>query len=337
MLPTDEVGARRDGAFIGSNLRSLLGPQLLRLLDDANVLDIHLNDDGRVWVRHRRLGNLPTDHHVDANSALALLSFLAGAERKELTPQNPTLGGVLPIGGVRFQGAIPPVVSSPVFSLRKPAATVYSLDSYVSSGRLSAPQVSYLRQAIRAAPSRPPLNTLVVGGTGSGKTTLANALLRELASETDRILILEDTPEIRCDSPNRVSFLTNPHSATGLRELLRATLRHDPDRIVVGEVRGAEALDLLKAWSTGHPGGIATLHATDPLGALERLDNLAQEAGVGSQRWLIAHTVELIVHLPSKASTVQPATLTRLGGLTPQSHYALVPVNVDGAELPTTP
>ena len=194
----------------------------------------------------------------------------------------------LPETGERFEGLLPPVVTAPAFAIRKPAIAVLTLEDYVAVGIMAEVQAETLRQAVRAR-----RNILVAGGTSTGKTTLTNALLAEVAKTTDRVVLIEDTRELQCSSPNLVALRTKDGVAS-LSDIVRPSLRLRPDRIPVGEVRGAEALDLLKAWGTGHPGGIGTIHAGTALGALRRLEQLIQEAVVTVPRPLIAETIDVI-------------------------------------------
>ncbi|MGH7089773.1 MAG: ATPase, T2SS/T4P/T4SS family, partial [Stellaceae bacterium] len=176
----------------------------------------------------------------------------------------------MPESGERFEGLIPPVVAAPCFAIRRPAIAVYTLADYVECGIMSGKQAELLRAAVRGRQ-----NVLVAGGTSTGKTTLVNALLAEIAKTGDRIVLIEDTRELQCAAPNLVALRTKDGIAS-LSDLVRSSLRLRPDRIPIGEVRGAEALDLLKAWGTGHPGGVGTLHAGTALGALRRLEQLIQ-------------------------------------------------------------
>ncbi|OYX47011.1 MAG: P-type conjugative transfer ATPase TrbB, partial [Alphaproteobacteria bacterium 32-64-14] len=194
-----------------------------------------------------------------------------------------------PPRGERFEGVLPPVSRAPCFAIRKPASRVFTLDDYQASGVITPEQAATLRAAIRDH-----ANIMVAGGTGSGKTTLANALLHEIAQLGERVVILEDTRELQCAAEDVVALRTQPGSVS-LSDLVRSTLRLRPDRIVVGEVRGPEALDLLKAWNTGHPGGIATLHANSASAALSRLEQLTMEVCETPPRALIAEAIDLIV------------------------------------------
>jgi type IV secretion system protein VirB11 len=165
-------------------------------------------------------------------------------------------------------------------------------------------------------------NILVAGGTSTGKTTLTNALLAEVAKTTDRVVLIEDTRELQCSSPNLVALRTKDGVAS-LSDLVRSSLRLRPDRIPIGEVRGPEALDLLKAWGTGHPGGIGTIHAGTALGALRRLEQLIQEAVVTVPRALIAETIDVIAVLSGRGVNRRLSGLVSVEGLKPDGDYLI--------------
>jgi type IV secretion system protein VirB11 len=226
----------------------------------------------------------------------------------------------LPETGERFEGLIPPVVAAPAFAIRKPAVAVFTLDDYVAAGVVTADQAAILRGSV--AERR---NVLVAGGTSTGKTTLVNALLAEIARTGDRVVLIEDTRELQCKAPNLVALRTKDGVAS-LSDLVRSSLRLRPDRIPIGEVRGAEALDLLKAWGTGHPGGIGTIHAGSALGALRRLEQLVQEAVVTVPRALIAETINVIAVLAGRGAERRLIELARVEGLGPAGDYTLAPV-----------
>jgi type IV secretion system protein VirB11 len=223
----------------------------------------------------------------------------------------------LPESGERFEGLLPPVVTAPAFAIRKPAIAVFTLEDYVASGIISPAQCVFLRAAVVGRE-----NILVAGGTGTGKTTLTNALLAEISRSQDRIVMIEDTRELQCTAPNLVAMRTKEGVAT-LSDLVRSSLRLRPDRIPIGEVRGAEALDLLKAWGTGHPGGFGTIHAGTTLGALRRLEQLIQEAVTTVPRPLIAETIGLIAVLVRDGAGRRLAELARVEGLDSSGEYRL--------------
>ena len=229
----------------------------------------------------------------DGERIVRLVAHHVGAE---VHPGSPRVSAELPETGERFEGLLPPVVAAPAFAIRKPAVAVFTLDDYVAAGIMRAGQAETLRAAV--ADRR---NILVAGGTSTGKTTLTNALLAEVAKTADRVVLIEDTRELQCKAPNLVALRTKDGVAS-LSDLVRSSLRLRPDRIPIGEVRGAEALDLLKAWGTGHPGGVGTIHAGSALGALRRMEQLIQEAVVTVPRALIAETIQFIAVLAGRGS-----------------------------------
>ncbi len=272
-------------------LATALGPSIATILAAADTIEVIVNPDGRVWAervgRGREFAGFRLEP-TETERAIRLIATLTGAE---VTRDRPIVSAELPPRGERFEGLLPPVVRAPCFAIRKPASQIISLDDYVASGVINDAQRLELKHAITDH-----ANIIVAGGTGSGKTTLANALLAEIAALNERVVILEDTRELQCAAEDVVALRTQPGSVT-LSDLVRSTLRLRPDRIVVGEVRGPEALDLLKAWNTGHPGGIATLHANSARAALARLEQLAMEASTSPPTALIAEAVDLVVFI----------------------------------------
>jgi type IV secretion system protein VirB11 len=211
------------------------------------------------------------------------------------------------------------VVAAPTFAIRKPAVAVFTLNDYVAAGIMTSDQAEALRTAVAARK-----NILVAGGTSTGKTTLTNALLAEVAKTADRVVLIEDTRELQCLAPNLVALRTKD-GVVSLSDLVRSSLRLRPDRIPIGEVRGAEALDLLKAWGTGHPGGVGTIHAGSALGALRRLEQLIQEAVVTVPRALIAETIDVVAVLSGRGRERRLTELMCVTGLGPAGDYVLSP------------
>jgi len=289
-------------------LRTAMGPEIAAALADPEVVEVLLNPDGSLWVDRLGTGRAPTGAALPPPVAERIIRLVAAHVRAEVHAGTPILSAELPETGERFLGVLPPVVRAPSFAIRKRALRIMSLAQYVADGILTEDQATFLRQAVRER-----LNVIVAGGTSTGKTTLANALLDEIAETRDRVLILEDTVELQCRSDDHVSLRTEP-GVTNMADLVRATLRLRPDRIVVGEVRGAEALDLLKAWGTGHPGGIATVHAGSALGALTRLEQLVQEVSVTVPRALIAEAVHVIVFIAGRGHARRVREIARVTG-----------------------
>jgi type IV secretion system protein VirB11 len=288
-----------------------LGPEIKDALKNPEVLDVVLNPDGSIWMATAS-GMVPLGGTMEPGAAEALISTVASLLEKVVTAEEPILEGIIPFyGDLRFAAVLPPVADAPIFAIRRRSPRIYDLDEdYVGKGLLSAEDANTLRDHIRSR-----RNIVVSGGTGSGKTSLVNALLREIEKlcPGSRCALLEDTAELHVPSSNSFRLVATPSVPIAL--LLRTVLRLLPGRIVVGEVRGAEAHVLLKAWNTGHPGGLATVHANSAPEALLRLDQLAQEAGVSSQSALIAQTVHLVVHLAGRASQLRVTDLVRVEGL----------------------
>lgn len=299
-----------------------LGPAILGAFADDDVTEIYLNpQDGTVRFDTRSRGRVASgvrldDHRVEMflNAVAASLGLMLGADNPRLEAELPALG----FRGSRLQGFVPPVTPGPAFNIRKPPALVYSLDDYVVAGIVSAVQRNELRRAVFEH-----RNILIAGGTNSGKTTLANAVLKEVTDlfPAERIVILEDTVELQCVATDHLALRTGPNVT--LAQLVKSALRTSPTRIVVGEVRGSEALDLLDAWATGHPGGVATVHASSAEGALLRLDRLAQRANVPPQHYLVAEAIHLIAVVEGSNAGRRVADLVRVAGLDRAGRYVL--------------
>lgn len=265
---------------------------ILPYLEEARVIEIMLNPDGRVWVDRAGEGMSATETTMSPTEAEAFLRFVATESGATLTRDNPTLAGTLPHWHARVQGWIPPTVSRPAFTLRKPAPVIFSLDDYVTKQVITTAQRDAL---VRAILDRQ--NILVGGGTGTGKTTFANALLGVIAERTnDRLYIAEDRPELQCAAPNKILVRTE-RGKYEMRDAIFDALRGRPDRIIVGELRDSTALELLKAWFTGHPGGLATIHANDSPGMLKRFCQLIEEDRKTADRGLVAEAINVCVHL----------------------------------------
>ncbi|MBB2199855.1 MAG: P-type conjugative transfer ATPase TrbB [Gluconacetobacter sp.] len=305
-----------------SMLRTAMGPAIARHLADPAIIEVMLNPDGRLWIDRLSEGLSDTGETItpaDAERIVRLVAHHVGAEVHE---KAPLVSAELPTGE-RFEGLLPPVVTAPSFAIRKPAVAVFTLDDYVAAGIMTEGQASFLRHAVVDRK-----NILVAGGTSTGKTTLVNALLSEVAKTDDRVVLIEDTRELQCRAPNLVSLRTRDGVVT-LSELVRSALRLRPDRIPIGEVRGSEALDLLKAWGTGHPGGVGTLHAGTAIGALRRLEQLIQEVVVTVPRALIAETIDVIAVLSGRGNARRLSELATVNGLDPvTSDYRLVPADL---------
>jgi|TARA_R110000868_G_scaffold67056_13_gene199386 type IV secretion system protein VirB11 len=310
-------------------LRTAIGPMVGHWLTDPLVVEVMLNPDGCLWVDRLGTGLADTGRRLAPADAERIIRLVAHHVGLEVHARSPRVSAELPETGERFEGLLPPVVTAPAFAIRKPAIAVFTLADYVAAGIMSEHEADALRTGVTER-----LNILVAGGTGTGKTTLTNALLAEVARTNDRVVLIEDTRELQCAAPNLVAMRTKDGVAS-LSDLVRSSLRLRPDRIPIGEVRGAEALDLLKAWGTGHPGGIGTIHAGSALGALRRMEQLIQEAVVTVPRALIAETINLVAVLVRDGHGRRLTELTRVDGIDPVSgDFRLTPHSTSRGDTP---
>lgn len=274
-------------------LRRECGPIILEALADPKIIEIMLNPDGRIWMDHLDKGMFDSGHCMSPMNATNLIGTVADLRGKLINEQFEILETEFPLDGSRFEAEIPDVVPAPSFCLRKKAIRVFTLADYVKSGVMNEVQAACIRKAIISRRS-----LLIVGGPGTGKTTLANAILDEmvrLGDPNQRFVILEDTRELQCNAHNHVLLKTTKN--VNFQQLLRVALRSRPDKICMGECRGAEMLTLLKAWNTGTPGGLATVHANSAEAALVRITEMIEEAGSLPQPRLVCESVNVIVSI----------------------------------------
>ena len=275
-------------------LRHALGPVALSALIDPNVVEILANPDGQLILDKVGTGREATGSNLAPEARDRVIRLIADYVGEPVLPEDPRLSGVLPETGERFQGALPPVSRAPAFSIRKRPARIFTLEDYVADGSLEADQKALIESA---AIERK--NILIAGGTSSGKTTFANAILALPAFRDTRVILIEDTPELQCSAWDQVALLTRrAPKLIGVVDLVRDSLRLRPDRIVVGEMRdGAAALETLKAWNTGHPGGLSTIHANSAAEALLRLEDLTSEVATNVPRRAIGQAIDLVIHI----------------------------------------
>jgi type IV secretion system protein VirB11 len=286
--PIALVTARRRSA-----LARALGSAIAEALDADDVVEALVNADGAVWMDRVGHGLTATGHRLSPHDREAAIRLLAHEAGETVGEDRPSLQTILPDSAARVQALLPPLVEAPILAIRKRPRAIFTLEDYVRDGIATEQQATILSAAVRDKQ-----NLIVAGGTGSGKTTLLNALLAERPFQHARIVILEDTAELQCASPNCVQLLTKrTDPPVSMRDLVQMTLRLRPDRIVVGEVRDGAALEVLKAWNTGHPGGLLTLHANSAADALLRLEDLCLEARATPPKRLIASAVDLVVFI----------------------------------------
>jgi P-type conjugative transfer ATPase TrbB len=299
MLEDDRIKLNR----LQQKLWREFGDSITEWISNQNIYEIMLNPDGRLWVQDRVTGLVYYGDRLTSVQAMNLIGTVASFNDLIVNESHPILECELPFSGHRFEAIIPPVVNFPIFCIRKRASKIFSLNDYIEQQILSVTQADNLREALRIRK-----NILVVGGPGTGKTTFSNALLNEIPNqspEVQRIIILEDTRELQSSAPNTIFLQTSP--TIDFQQLLRAALRLRPDRICMGECRGSEMLTLLKAWNTGTPGGIATIHANSATTALSRVQEMVAESGSYPKPQLIVESINLIVSLsfhPTKGRIV---------------------------------
>lgn len=302
-----------------------MGPAIMAALADPLVTEVMVNPDGLLRLDRLGEGRSEAGVRIQPADAERIVRLVASNARTEVHGASPIVSAELPSvvpgsPGERFEGILPPVSTGPCFSIRKAASRLYFLSDYVRDRVMTEEAATILANAVASR-----RNILIAGGTSSGKTTLANALLAELASLDERVIIIEDTRELQCPARDCVLLRTRAGSVS-LADLVRSTLRLRPDRIVVGEVRGGEAVDMLKAWNTGHPGGIATVHANSAASALYRLEQLILEVLAVVPRRLIADSIGLIAFIEGRGAFRRLSSLLEVGGLDCAGEYLLRPL-----------
>src|SRR3989344_3683772 len=264
-------------------LRTAMGPLIAAALEDPDVVEIMLNPDGSLWIDRLSSGRSPTGVKLSEADGERIIRLVAAHVGTEVHRGQPLLTAELPETGERFEGILPPAAPGPAFALRKRAVSIIGLERYVADGILTEEQAEFLRRAVRER-----LNILIAGGTSTGKTTLANALLAEIAATGDRVLVLEDTVELQCAARDHVSLRTRS-GVVSMAELVRATMRL-------------------------RPGGIATIHASSAHGALLRLEQLILEVALTPPRALIAEAVNVIVFIAGRGRARHVQTIARVVG-----------------------
>lgn len=302
-------------------LKTAIGPVIAQALGDPAVIEVIVNPDGKLWIDRLGEGRGNIGVRIHPSETERIIRLVASHVRAEVHADNPIVSAELP-SGERFEGLLPPVALGPCFAIRKPATKILTLDDYVRDQIMVPIQAEALRKAVRERK-----NILVAGGTSSGKTTLTNALLAEIADCDERVILIEDTRELQCAAKDCVALRTRA-GAVSMADLVRSTLRLRPDRIVVGEVRGAEALDMLKAWNTGHPGGIATVHANSARSALYRIEQLVQESVTIVPRRLIADAIDMVVFIAGRGSDRRIETIAEVTGLDEHGDYVVKPLSL---------
>lgn len=274
-------------------LQNLMTGALWEAFADNKTVEVIINPDNSLWVE--KLGEeLKYLGDISPYTTRSIINLVSGYHQIETNANNPICECEFPIDNSRFEGLIPPIVANPCFCLRKKASAIFRLEKYIENNIMTEHQFSVITEAVKNHQ-----NILIVGGTGSGKTTLVNAVIAKMTElfPNERVAIIEDTGEIQCAAKDSIQMRSTVDLS--MTKLLKATLRLRPDRILVGEVRGEEALDLLDAWNTGHPGGIATLHANSAQAGLSRLKGLVtrNKSCPKNVESIIGEAVNVVVHI----------------------------------------
>ncbi len=287
-------------------LRRDLGQVICAALDERTTTEVVVNSDGSIWVERFGRGMEREEATILPEQAMRVMTTTAALLKMVVNQQQPIIEGLLPLDGSRFAGSVPPISTNASFNIRKKPMTIFTLEEYVENGTMTGEQMQAIHHAIDEK-----LNILVIGGTGSGKTTLLNAILDGVAKRTplDRVVMIQDTDEVQCKAPNVESFISTKDF--DMTYLLRHTMRRSPVRIVVGEVRGPEAHVLVKAWGTGHPGGVGTVHADSAEDGLPRIEDLIEEdPGKRVRPWSLAKAINVLVYI-EKETTGQRRRLVK--------------------------
>lgn len=298
-------------------INTALGEEILQYLHDDDVVEVMLNPDKKLWIDTLSQGRIQTDIEIPHTSSMRIINLVASAVETVVSKENPIISAELPGTGSRFQGMLPPTVVNPSFTIRKKAIKIFTLKDYLEKETITEKQYEIICRAVKDRK-----NILVVGGTSTGKTTLCNAIINEMAKYDNRVVILEDTQELQCSAQD-VVFMRTTDNAT-MRDLLKSTMRFRPDRIMVGEIRGGEALDLLKAWNSGHPGGVCTIHANDCKSGLEKLEQYIQEVATTPQQKLIASSVDVIITIKKQGIRRYIDSIMELEGY--KDDYSLIEI-----------
>ena len=298
-------------------LKSALGVHIQEYLKDDSIVEIMLDPNGHIWCERLGTGLFDTGNSLSQDSAMRVIKLIASATDQVCNEEKPSLQASLPETGERFQAGIPPISYAPFFAIRKKALKVFTISDYVDSKIISQEQASKIKDAVISRK-----NLLIVGGTSSGKTTLLNAVLNEMAKTKHRIITIEDTPELQCTAKSYVPLYVKYPLYT-MQDAVKDTMRLNPERIVVGEIRDGSALDLLKAWNTGHGGGIATVHADSAIKGLSRLKSLLGEATANPDIELIADTIDMVIFIMRTNEGIKVKEIIEVNGLDERGKYII--------------
>ena len=288
-----------------------MGEEILNFLKDDDVTEIMVNDDKTVWIQTFSKGLINAGFEMSSTKSLSLIQVVASYSGKIIDAEEPILETEL-YDGSRFTGVIFPLTISPTINIRKHSKRIYTFEEYISQNNLLPEQRDLITKSLINKE-----NILIVGATGSGKTTFGNACLEYLSSLEERLGILQDTLELQCHAKNRYYLKTA--KGVSMSALVKVSLRMTPDRIIIGEIRDGAALAMLRAWNSGHNGGFCTIHSDNAKKALGQLEGYIEEVSQTPQKNFIADNINLIVVLKKK----KVIEISRLDGLKDNGQYNL--------------
>jgi len=278
-----------------NTLYNAMGKDLLDCLNDPDVFEVLVNDNGLLWTDTFSKGRVSTQKYLSSDNRFKIIMLIADATKQIVNEEHPLLEAELPDKS-RFQGYFPRVVRFPAFVIRKHAIAKQTLDDYVLCGIMTEKQKKFIVDAIYSN-----RNILVAGATKSGKTTLLNAILEEIAKTEERVITVEEgMSELKCTSELGLSLCTSKYAS--LLDILRGLLRGTPDRIVMGELRAGEAMDLLDLWNTGHGGGCASIHANSAYLSLKRLEKMILRVSINPQKESIGEIIDVVLFMERKGT-----------------------------------
>ena len=318
-----------DEAFLADGLARDLGPEVMALFDDDDVTEVGTNPlSEMIWVDSHSRGKHPTEARLPKPFARSFLNRIADRTHGTITHDLPFIEARLPIArfkGARLAGQVEPIVPGPAFTIRIPPREPLDMRVYLEQGAMTETQFDAIKQAVVDR-----LNIFVVGGTNSGKTTLAMAILLEVARLTPdhRVVTIEDTPELQVRSWSWNPLYVHPTSGIEYGELLKIALRMSPDRIVVGESRGGSIVQLFDALLSGHPGGISTFHAdTVQQGFLRMLNYARRDSDTDSHRHTIGDAIDLMIVLRKEGALRRITEMVYVRGFDEATQqYRTVPI-----------
>lgn len=285
--------------------------EIMPYMQDTKVFEVYVNPDGKIWTDSLGVGRAWTGKYIAPESTQAIIYNVASLSEQLVKSDHPVLDADIPgndfFPKCRFEGNLPPVVEKPTINIRKHPKKIFTLEDYVKQGVLTALQYQVLLKAIHEKK-----NIVAAGGTKSGKTTFLNAILAEISKLPDRVILIEDTPELQCSAKDCVQMRATKDFS--MEDCLKQVLRMTPDRIVVGEVRSGEALALLDAWSTGHGGGCSTVHSNSAQDTLLRLENMTSRVSKNPQQSTIAAAVNYVVYLKYTGSCRRVEDIIQIRG-----------------------